>query len=80
MKTAQHIINKTELTNKEVKFIALNVQDILDSGLSVYDSKFDLDMPSKIVNLIHKLSAKLSLNMTYLYRVIYYYYFNKKAI
>ena len=79
MKVSQYIINKTKLTNKEVKFIALNIKDANDNGVSVYDSNFDEEMPPKYREIVRKAAAKNLLDITYLYRICFYKYFNQQT-
>lgn len=71
--TTSTILN---LTNRQIKFIALEVSDLLETGLSVFDPHFADDMSNRTFNWVLSANHKSS---CYVMRKCYYEYFNKKA-
>lgn len=64
------------LTDRQIKFIALEVSQLLESGLSVFDPHFADNMSTRSFNWVIKANHKSS---CYVMRKCYYEYFNKKA-
>ena len=70
-------LNLLNLTNRQIKFIALEVNDLIETGLSVFNPHFADDMSSRTFNWVISANHK---DTCYVMRKCYYEYFNKKAI